>query len=99
MTKKKKEPSKSEATAIIYEKVIRYFELACIEEGIISTLNYVPYDTDIGTLNVAIQPKAAFLFVSSRKDQIELTLSDYLNYCNELNNTYQDFGFNELTIA
>lgn len=97
--KKSKEPSKAEATAIIYGKLIESFEAACFEQGIIATLNYVPADTDIGTLNLAIQHKTSELFVTARIGSADLLLSDYLNYCNELNNTYQDFGFNELTLA
>lgn len=97
--KKSKAPSKSEATAIIYGKLIESFEASCFAQGIIATLNYVPADTDLGTLNLAIQHKTSELFVSNHIGSIELFLSDYLNYCNELNNTYQNFGFNELTLA
>ena len=96
---KKTEPTKAEATAIIYGKLIESFNEACFVEGIIANMNYVPADTDIGTLNLAIQRKTSELFVTQHPDAIELLLSDYLNYCNELNNTYQDFGFNELTLA
>ena len=97
--KKPKHPTKAEATAIIYGKIIETFSASCFEAGIIATINYVPTDADQGTLNLAIQHKASELFVSQHIQAVELLLSDYLNYCNELNNTYEAFGFNELTIA
>lgn len=97
MTKKK--PSKAEAKAIIYGKLIEAFSDVCFVNGIIATLNYVPADIDQGTLRLAIQRSTAEIFVRARTDQTDLLLSDYLNFCNELNNRYEQFGFYELTLS
>ena len=97
--KKQKEPTENEARAAIYETVIYNFEVACMGSGRIATLDYVPKDIDYGTLSLAIQNKAATLFVHGRKEKLEFKLSDYINYCSELNNMYENFGYNELTIS
>jgi len=95
----KKEPTKEEATNMIYEIILKNLQHACLTQDVVAINNYIPQDTDTGTLSVAIQPRAAILFVSQNGDKMELCLSDYLIYCDELNNRYQTFGFNELTIA
>ncbi len=95
----KKEPTKEEATKLLYEIIINHFEHACRSQDVVPINNYIPQDTDTGTLSVAIQPRAALLFVDQNSEQIELCLSDFLIYCDELNNRYETFGFNQLTIA
>ena len=95
----KKEPSKAEATAIIYGKLIESFEAACFDQGIVSIWDAIPKDIDIGTLRLAIQHRTSELYVRQRFLAEQLYLSDYLNYCNELNNRYEDFGFYELTLT
>lgn len=95
----KKEPTKEEATKMLYEIIYNHFQHACTTQDVVAINNYIPQDTDTGTLSVAIQPRAALLFVEQNAEQIELCLSDYLIFCDELNNRYQTFGFNELTLA
>ena len=100
MTKNPKPPpTKEQARIILTDKIIRNFESACMNSGIICNLNYFPANMSIETIRLALQYKVTLLYVHQFQGQKELSINNYLNYCADLNLNYEMFGFNDLILA